>query len=273
MQKVSIVTISFNQARYLEAAIESVLQQDHPSIEYIVVDPGSTDGSRDIIERYRGRIFKIVYEPDEGPADGLNRGFDSATGDIFGCLNADDVLLPGAVSSAVKELERPDLDVVCGDGYFIDGEGNIQRRCFSTNFSARRFALGGAVLMQQSSFWRSGWHRKVGGFNIRNRTSWDGEFFFQIALAGGKFRHVHEYWSCFRIHRQSITGSGLANAEYEADRQRMIGARFASYGRLLPLAQRAARAMKFIEDPRIVPLRLSERIFGPPKLRSPSKIA
>src|SRR5450432_3341584 len=96
--KVSIVTISFNQAAYLEEAIRSVLDQDHPLVEYIVVDPGSTDGSRDIIERYRGRIAKVLYEPDQGPADGLNHGFAHATGDVFACLNADDLLLPRAVS-------------------------------------------------------------------------------------------------------------------------------------------------------------------------------
>src|SRR5450432_4773126 len=121
MHKVSIVTISYNQAQYLEEAIVSVLEQDYPSIEYIVVDPGSTDGSRQIIERYRSRIGKVILDPDKGPADGLNHGFDAATGSVFAYLNADDVLLPGAVSSAVKALGLGDLAVVYADGYFIDG--------------------------------------------------------------------------------------------------------------------------------------------------------
>ena len=270
MQKVSIVTISFNQAEYLEAAILSVLQQDHPSVEYIVVDPGSTDGSRDIIERYRSRITKVIYDPDKGPADGLNHGFEAATGSIFAYLNADDVLLPAAASSAVREFDKGELAVVYGDGYFIDGEGKVERRCFSTSFSAQRYALGTALIMQQSSFWRRDWHEKVGGFNLVNRTCWDAELFFRIALAGGKFRHVHEYWSCFRIHSQSITGSGRVTQEYLAYQQQMLGSELKRYGKFLPLMRGAARMMKYVEDPRIVPLRLGERIFGPPQIQSPA---
>src|SRR5260370_8827288 len=83
MQKVSIVTISFNQAPFLERAIRSVVEQDYPDVEYIVVDPGSTDGSRDIIERYRSRISKIILEPDTAPANGLNKGFAATRGQIF----------------------------------------------------------------------------------------------------------------------------------------------------------------------------------------------
>src|SRR4051794_19097336 len=73
--RISIVTISFNQAAFLERALESVLRQTHPDVEYIVVDPGSTDGSREIIERYRPRLAAVALEPDSGPADGMNRGF------------------------------------------------------------------------------------------------------------------------------------------------------------------------------------------------------
>jgi glycosyltransferase involved in cell wall biosynthesis len=91
--KVSIVTISYNQCAFLERAIQSVLAQNYPEVEYIVVDPGSTDGSRDIIERYRSRISKLILEPDKGPVDGLNKGFSVATGEIYGYLNA---LVPSA---------------------------------------------------------------------------------------------------------------------------------------------------------------------------------
>ncbi|HEY0757971.1 MAG TPA: glycosyltransferase family 2 protein [Acidisarcina sp.] len=269
MHKVSIVTISFNQAEYLQEAIESVLQQDYPDIEYIVVDPGSRDGSREIIERYRSRISRIVYEPDLGPADGLNHGFRYATGTVYAYLNADDLLLPGAVSSAAGMLENSDLAVVYGDGYFIDGDDKVLRRCFSSNFSARRYALGAAMIMQQSSFWRADWHRKVGGFKLENRTCWDGEFFFQVALAGGKFRHVPQYWSCFRIHGDSITGSGRVTAEYNAYQRKMFAPHLERHGRLLPLHRAAARLMKHVENPRILACKLAERVFGAPSLPKP----
>jgi len=76
-------------------AIESVLNQDYENLEYILVDPGSTDGSRDIINEYKNRISTIIFQPDSGPAEGLNNGFLKATGEIFGYLNADDILLSG----------------------------------------------------------------------------------------------------------------------------------------------------------------------------------
>ena len=98
MARVSIVTISYNQAQFLERTILSVLDQDYPEIEYIVVDPGSTDGSREIIERYGSRISKVILRPDRGAADGLNSGFAEASGQILGFLNSDDTLLPGATA-------------------------------------------------------------------------------------------------------------------------------------------------------------------------------
>ena len=93
--KISVVTISFNQAKYLRQCIDSVLNQNYQNIEYIIVDPGSTDGSRQIIESYGDRVIKI-FEKDAGPADGLNMGFSRATGDIFYFINSDDYVLPGA---------------------------------------------------------------------------------------------------------------------------------------------------------------------------------
>ena len=93
--RISIVTLSYNQRTFLREAIDSVLQQDHPDLEYIVVDPGSTDGSREFIRSYGEQVAQVVFEPDQGAADGLNKGFSRATGEVFGFLNADDYLLPG----------------------------------------------------------------------------------------------------------------------------------------------------------------------------------
>src|SRR6266702_5290058 len=113
--KVSIVTISFNQAAFLERTILSVLNQDYSNIVYIVVDPCSTDGSRELIKRYESRIARTILDPDKGAADGLNKGFGAATGDIFGFLNSDDILYPGAVSAVVSVfIKSPATDVVSG---------------------------------------------------------------------------------------------------------------------------------------------------------------
>src|ERR1700722_6107502 len=127
--KFSNVTISFNQRQYLEEALNSVLQQDYPAIEYIVVDPGSSDGSRELIETYASRLERVIFEPDRGAADGLNKGFAHASGEIFGFLNSDDVLLPGALRSVSVAFEQnPDCDIVMGNGFTIEGRGKRIRR-------------------------------------------------------------------------------------------------------------------------------------------------
>jgi glycosyltransferase involved in cell wall biosynthesis len=204
--KISLVTISFNQARYLEQAIQSVLDQDYPDIEYIVVDPGSTDSSRDIIERYRRRISNVIFERDEGPADGLNRGFAGATGDIYGYLNSDDILLPGAISRVVRAFcSHPGADLIYGHGYVIDDTGAVLRRCRSDRFNLRRSAYGNSVIMQQATFWRRDAFLAAQGFNAANRLSWDGEFWIDLALAGRHFHRLDAYLACFRAHEESIT--------------------------------------------------------------------
>src|ERR1700728_3477743 len=127
--KFSVVTISFNQRQYLEEALRSVLTQDYPEIEYIVVDPGSTDGSRELIKSFANQLARVVFEPDRGAADGLNKGFQHASGDILGFLNSDDVLLPGAMRSVAQAFaQNPDCDIVMGNGFIIDGQGKRIRR-------------------------------------------------------------------------------------------------------------------------------------------------
>lgn len=222
MLKVSIVTISFNQAAFLERAMRSVLDQDYPNIEYIVVDPGSKDGSRDLIQQYESRIHTIL-EPDNGPADGLNKGFASATGDLFGYINADDAFLPGAISEAVKEFRSlRDTDVICGHGYKIDPDGFVLRRVHSEPFSLRRRSLGASTIIQQSTFFTRESFAAAGGFNVDNRTCWDGELMVDLGLAGKRFKVVNRYWSAFTIHPGGISGSGRLQEQYIKDEARLF---------------------------------------------------
>lgn len=221
--KISIITISYNQAQFLERAIRSVADQDHDDVEYIVVDPGSTDGSRDIIEGYRDKIAKIIYEADRGPADGLNKGFAEAHGEIFGFLNSDDVLEPGALSRVVQYFEaHPDVDVISGHSWIIDAEGNVKRRFFSDRYSLRMAAYGASILSQASTFFRAEAFRRAGGFNIENRSTWDGELFIDMALAGARFSLVPAYLSRFRIHAEGITGSGKLHVLHKLHRERLF---------------------------------------------------
>jgi len=206
--KFSVVTISFNQACYLEEAILSVLAQRGVDIEYIIVDPGSTDGSREIIERYRDRFAHVVLERDAGPADGLNRGFALATGDILCYLNSDDAFLPGAFSVVAREMAKsPALDVLCGHAHVIDEASRVRRVVYSDVFSLNGVAYGAAISIQPSTFFRREVFAGSGGFNIENRSNWDGELLIDMALAGARFGLLDRFLSCYRVHRESITGT------------------------------------------------------------------
>ena len=265
--KVSIVTISFNQARFLERAIRSVLGQDYDDVEYIVVDAGSTDGSRAIVERWRARIDKVFLEPDSGPSDGLNKGFAVATGEVFACLNADDAFLPGAVRAAVGAFRRrPDADVVVGHGYIVDADGRAIRRFRSAPFSPWRFAHGAAVVMQQSTFFRASAFAAAGGFNVRSRASWDAELYLDMCLAGARVRVVEGYWSLFTIHPDSISGSGRRDAEHARSERRffrrLTGRDPRRCDRALSLL---ARVWRWLVDPRGLSERLKD-LFARPVL-------
>jgi glycosyltransferase involved in cell wall biosynthesis len=264
MARVSIVTISFNQGRFLERAIRSVLEQDHEDIEYIVVDPGSTDGSRDIIERYRSRIAKIIFEPDNGPANGLNKGFAAATGDILGCINADDAYLPGAIRKAVAAFRsRPDASVIYGHSYIVDSTGRVVRRSRSVPFNLRLYAYGGVVVMQQSTFFSRQAFKKVGGFNENNRSSWDGELLVDFARCGCRFALVDDYWSLYAIYPGSVTAEVKHNQRFRDDHARMFrtitGQDHDRAGRLRFLL---ARLEKWFRDPRVPIHRIEDKLFG-----------
>lgn len=221
--KVSIVTISFNQGPYMEQALCSVLEQDYPNIEYIVVDAGSTDGSREIIERYKNRIAKVIFEPDNGAADGLNKGFRFASGEVFAFLNSDDYLLPGAVSRMVRAFNRyPSADIISGHAHVIDGEGNILYNEFSKPFSLRSYLSGCGMLIQQSTYFRAEAYRRTQGFNTSNITCWDGELMVDMAVTGARFRLLNQFIACFRIHPQSVSGSGRLEAEYHQTIARIV---------------------------------------------------
>jgi glycosyltransferase involved in cell wall biosynthesis len=248
--KVSIATVSLNQAAFLSEALESVLAQDHPDIEYIVVDAGSTDGSRELIDQYRDRIAHVLFEPDDGPADGLNKALRIASGKIWACVNADDLLLPSAASAAVKALENDlSLDVVYSDGYIIDAHGRVVRRERSDRFRVWRHAYGVATVMQQSTFIRRRAILSVGGYNASNRTCWDSELLLELGLAGAKMRHVNDVWGMFRLHPDSISGSQRSKRQYDADTRRLFQRALGRpWRRSDRVVMAAARGLKAVEN-------------------------
>lgn len=221
--KVSIVTLSYNQRTFLQDAIDSVLQQDHPDLEYIVVDPGSTDSSRELVKSYGPRIAQVIFEADNGASDGLNKGFSRATGKVFGFLNADDYLLPQALCRVTAFFEsHPHCDIVMGNGYIVDERRRILRHVTARDFTVQRYFHGGIRWLQQATFFRSEAFRRSPGFNVENRTSWDGELFVSMVQMGAVVDYLDADLAAFRIHNASISGSGRSQDAYRRDCRRVF---------------------------------------------------
>lgn len=221
--KISIVTVSFNQARFLVRAMESVLDQHYPELEYIVVDPGSTDGSRELIAQRSEQIAVTILEPDRGAAHGLNKGFARATGEIFGFLNADDILYPGSLTRVAQYFKmHPECDVVFGSGHTIDAEDKPIQHFHAHGFSVNRHLYGGAVWLQQATFFRAEVFRRSPGFNEDNRTCWDGELLVKMVNTGAQVAYIQDDLAAFRIHNASISGSGRLSHLYLKDRARIF---------------------------------------------------
>jgi glycosyltransferase involved in cell wall biosynthesis len=219
LPRISIVTLSFNQARFLDAAIASIVEQGYPNLDYVVVDPGSTDGSRAIIEARRPQITTVLLDPDNGPADGLNNGFAAATGDIFGYINADDLLLPGALATIARHFsENPAVDAILGNGIVIDDKGQHRRQMKSSRFSLPDLGYGAMTFVQQGHFFR---RSAFPGFNTANRTSWDGELLVDMARAGARFLNVPDQLGAFRLYGDTITGSGRLAVQMKIDMARI----------------------------------------------------
>lgn len=263
--RVSVVTVSYNQARFLPQALESVIKQDYRDVEHIVVDACSTDGSQEILRRYAPRLSRLIIEPDQGPADGLNKGFAVASGEIFAYINADDALLPRALSKAVQALASyPSTDVLHAHALIVAPDGTPMQRFRSSRFDLMRFVYGGTNLPQQSTVFRAEAFFESGGFNRHNHTCWDAELIVDLALAGARFQRINDFWSIFRIHPNSISGSGRLEAAYFAD-QRRIRAKVRPPPSALTERLRSGRARvgKFLADPRFLIWRVTDEFFEP----------
>jgi glycosyltransferase involved in cell wall biosynthesis len=215
---VSIITPSFNQGKFLEETIQSVLGQDYGRVEYILIDGASTDNSLDIIRKYADRLSYWVSEPDKGQAQAINKGLKQATGDILGWLNSDDVLQPGAIRRAVETLQvHPDVDVVYGRLERMDELGKpvstpiLPKDRVEFN---RDNMLEECTVNQAGTFWRREIMEKVGLLNESLRYVMDYEYWIRIAIAGGCFKRLPEITARFRLSRDSKTvGQSLPMAQ------------------------------------------------------------
>jgi glycosyltransferase involved in cell wall biosynthesis len=202
---VSIVTPSFGQAKFLERTMQSVFAQTYSNLEYIVVDGGSRDHSKEIIEKLSAKLAWWVSEKDCGQTEAINKGFTHANGEILAWLNSDDTYQPNAISEAVEFLQDyPEVGLVYGDANFIDENNRVVGR-----FRARQTDLAGlrrgyVHIPQQASFFRADLWNKVGPLDESFFFAMDYDLWVRLAKTS-QLKYIPRIWANFRLHEETKT--------------------------------------------------------------------
>jgi GT2 family glycosyltransferase len=212
--KISVVTVSYNQVRYIEETLRSVLDQGYPNLEYIVVDGGSTDGSIEIIEKYRPRLAHVIIEPDDGQSDALNKGFRLATGEIMNWLCSDDLVEPGALMRIGDAYRRFKPDIIVGAcvriGGTRDAEITIHHNALLLGRTSLRFddMLRFTRSWQKSNYFfqpevffsRRIWESSGAFLKKHLYYAMDYDLWLRMAMAGATVMHVPDIIGCSRVH-------------------------------------------------------------------------
>ena len=203
MPLVSIITPSFNQGAFIRETIESVLNQDYPNVEYIVMDGGSSDDTIEILKSYGDSIL-WESEKDNGQADAVNKGIRRAKGKIIGWLNSDDTYVEGAISKMVSYFrQHPNTDMVYGEGWYTDKQGKITERYLTEKYNKERLAEM-CIICQPTAFFAKEFVEKVGMLDIEHQLSMDYELWMRMAEYG-KIAYIPEYIATSRMYEENKT--------------------------------------------------------------------
>ena len=239
---ISIVTPSFNQGKYLERTLESVLNQDYAPLEYIVQDGGSSDATAEILARYKDRLFHVESAPDGGQAHALNLGFARSTGEIMAYLNSDDILLPGTLHQVARFfVERPGVDVVYGHRIVINDRDEEIGRWILPPHSASSI-LWNNYIPQETMFWRRRIWEKAGELDESFRSTLDWDLILRFHRAGATFHRIPRFLAAFRIHPEQKTEILHQNAGLPEQRR----LRERTHGRAVSRAEGWVRVLPYL---------------------------
>jgi glycosyltransferase involved in cell wall biosynthesis len=202
--KITVVTPSYNQARYLEKTITSVLSQGYDGLEYIVLDGGSTDGSVDIIKKYSQDLAYWQTGPDDGQACAIQHGWQLATGDVLCWLNSDDMLMPGALDEVARQYQLSDWVLLAGRSAIIDQYDRPLHMQVPKDRSIEIMLTWGHGLSQMATFYRSNAVAQIGGIDTSLSFSFDFDLFIRLKQLG-RFQFTDRCFSAARLHSESKT--------------------------------------------------------------------
>lgn len=198
--RITVVTPSYNQARFLEASLRSVHEQGYPNLEHIVIDGGSTDGSVEVIRKYADRLAYWVSEADKGQTDALIKGFLRASGDILAWLNSDDLYEPRTLWEVAEFFVRnPQVQFVYGDALWIDTGGRVLRAKKEIPFHRFIWLHDYNYIPQPSAFWRRGLYEAAGGLDLSFDLAMDADLWIRFADRTEPV-HVRRIWSRMRLY-------------------------------------------------------------------------
>ena len=205
--KISIITVSFNQGQFIEDNILSVINQNYPNIEHIIIDAGSTDGTLDILKKH-DKHLNWVSEPDKGQSDGLNKGFKKATGDIIGWFNSDDRITLGALHKVAHFfMEHPEEIAVVGNQVIIDEQGNKIKTIHSRSYSFDYLINHARGITQNSTFFKRSVFDRIGYIDETLHYAMDRDLFIRIAKVK-TMSYLAENLGEFRIQPDAKTAEG-----------------------------------------------------------------
>ncbi|MBA7699326.1 hypothetical protein ES703_108020 [subsurface metagenome] len=205
LPKITIITPSYNQGKYLRETIESVLNQHYPKLEYFIVDGGSTDESVEIIRKYEKHIDWWVSEKDEGQSDAIHKGFQRATGDMLGWLNSDDVYFPRVLKKIGEAFARfPEAAIYVGGNAIGEVEDGRIRKCSIPSRPLKICSRYGFIgFGQQSSFFNAKDYRQIGGINRKLYMRMDGDLIYRLLLHNPRVVVIEDMIGFFRWHKKS----------------------------------------------------------------------
>ena len=237
--KITVVTPSYNQGQYIEETILSVLNQNYPNLEYIIMDGGSTDNTVEVIKKYADRIHFWVSEKDKGQADAINKGFEKATGDILCWLNSDDYYFKDTLNYVAANLDINKKEILFGEvDHIFEPHGEIKPSNVKNKFDNYQLELYDYII-QPGSFWTKKLWQETGKVNEKLHFVFDWDWFVRAKKANTNFKYTQRVMAMYRVHDAHKTSNGGEK------RQKEIEYMLSEYS-----GEKILNAFKFMRDER-----------------------